>query len=61
MVFTARILIRLAGLMPEAIDLRRTAKELEALAVILQQGEGESQDSPSGNVLIVESAGTPPL
>ncbi|RSH80872.1 hypothetical protein EHS25_007041 [Saitozyma podzolica] len=40
MVFTARILIRLAGLMPEAIDLRRTAKELEALAVILQQVPG---------------------
>jgi hypothetical protein len=61
MVFTARILIRLAGLMPEAIDLRRTAKELEALAVILQQGEVELQVSRTGHVLSFASAGTPPL
>lgn len=38
MIFTARLLIRLASLMPEAFNLRQTAEDLEALAILLQKG-----------------------
>jgi hypothetical protein len=38
MVFAARMLIRFASMLPDAIDLRQTARDLESLATILRTG-----------------------
>lgn len=40
MTFAARLLIRFATLVPDAIDLRATGRDIEALAAVLQRGPG---------------------
>lgn len=40
MTFAARLLIRFATLVPDVIDLRRTGRDIEALAQVLQRGPG---------------------
>lgn len=40
MTFAARLLIRFATLVPDAIDLRATGRDIEALAQILHRGPG---------------------
>lgn len=40
MAFAARLLIRFAGLVPDAVDLRQTGRDIEALAGVLRRGPG---------------------
>ncbi|BEJ14663.1 hypothetical protein CspHIS471_0404300 [Cutaneotrichosporon sp. HIS471] len=40
MAFAARLLIRFAGLVPDAVDLRQTGRDIEALASVLKRGPG---------------------
>ncbi|BEI91625.1 uncharacterized protein CcaverHIS019_0404450 [Cutaneotrichosporon cavernicola] len=40
MAFAARLLIRFAGLVPDAVDLRQTGRDIEALAGVLKRGPG---------------------
>lgn len=40
MTFAARLLIRFATLVPDAIDLRATGRDIETLATVLQRGPG---------------------
>ncbi|GMK58668.1 hypothetical protein CspeluHIS016_0601100 [Cutaneotrichosporon spelunceum] len=40
MAFAARLLIRFAGLVPDAVDLRQTGRDIEALARVLKRGPG---------------------